>query len=64
MKDSLLRQFLLTNLVEENGKFRWRVNLKSIIMHLPHIIGHFPLNREEFVGPTLFIGGEKSDYIR
>ncbi|EFX81811.1 hypothetical protein DAPPUDRAFT_188037 [Daphnia pulex] len=64
VKDSLLRQFLLTNLVEDNGKFRWRVNLKSIIQNLPNIIGHFPLKSESYHGPTLFIGGAKSDYIK
>jgi hypothetical protein len=50
--------------VEDNGKFRWRVNLKSIIQNLPHIIGHFPLKSESYHGPTLFIGGAKSDYIK
>ncbi|XP_057377201.1 protein ABHD11-like [Daphnia carinata] len=64
VKDSLLRQFLLTNLVEDNGKFRWRVNLKSIIQNLPNIIGHFPSKDEIFTGPTLFIVGEKSDYVK
>lgn len=63
-KDSLLRQFLLTNLVEDNGKFRWRVNLKSIIQNLPNIIGRFPLNDESYSASTLFIAGEKSDYIK
>lgn len=60
----MLRQFLLTNLVEDNGRFRWRVNLRAIIRNLPNIVGDFPLNGSSYPGPTLFVGGSKSDYIR
>jgi len=65
VKDALLRQFLLTNLVEDNGYFRWRVNLKAIISNLHNIIGEFPFkDAGECRSPTLFIGGGNSDYIR
>ena len=63
MQDHLLRQFLLTNLVEQDGRFRWRVNLKGIMTNLHHIIGEFPFN-STYSGPTLFIGGQESDYIK
>jgi len=65
VKDSMLRQFLLTNLIEDNGIFRWRVNLKAIIDNLHHIIGEFPFKDCGVCSqPTLFIGGGDSDYIR
>jgi len=62
IKDHMLRQFLLTNLVEHDGRFRWRVNLKSIINNLHNIIGLFPFE-SVYRGPTLFVGGQLSDYI-
>ncbi len=61
-QDHMLRQFLLTNLVEHDGRFRWRVNLKSIINNLHNIIGLFPFE-SVYRGPTLFVGGQLSDYI-
>jgi len=63
-----LRQFLLMNLVEyEPGKCRWRVNLTVLAKNFAHQIAKFPISPGStvtFDGPTLFIGGEKSDYIR
>lgn len=61
-----LRQFLMTNLVEaEPGKYRWRVNL-PVLEHSFHArIATFPnVSGKTYNGPTLFIGGRKSDYIR
>ncbi|GAB4355325.1 MAG: alpha/beta fold hydrolase [Gammaproteobacteria bacterium] len=60
-----VRQFLLTNLVSREGRFRWRINLPAIAENLPSIIG-FPHVAEggSFRGPTLFLGGERSPYIR
>uniref|UniRef100_A0A3Q4BE15 sn-1-specific diacylglycerol lipase ABHD11 n=1 Tax=Mola mola TaxID=94237 RepID=A0A3Q4BE15_MOLML len=56
------RQFLLTNLVEQNGHYTWRVNLEAISAHLDHIMS-FPSFDTTYEGPTLFLGGASSAYI-
>lgn len=60
-----IRQFLLTNLVEaETGKYKWRVNLPILERDFGTHITRFPPTDKTFDGPTLFIGGEQSDYIQ
>lgn len=58
-----MRQFLLTNLVEQNGHYGWRVNLEVISAHLEDIMS-FPSFDTVYDGPTLFLGGASSAYIR
>lgn len=58
-----VRQFLLTNLVEQNGHYAWRVNLEAISASLDHIMS-FPSFNNTYEGPTLFLGGASSAYIR
>lgn len=58
-----LRQFLLTNLVEVEGRYVWRVNLEAISHHLEDIMS-FPDFHKPYPGPTLFLGGSNSPYIR
>ncbi|XP_078535633.1 sn-1-specific diacylglycerol lipase ABHD11 isoform X4 [Lissotriton helveticus] len=60
--DPAVRQFLLTNLVEIDGQYVWRVNLQSISQSLPHIM-EFPEFHSSYTGPTLFLGGANSPYI-
>ncbi|KAI6074211.1 Protein ABHD11 [Aix galericulata] len=57
-----LRQFLLTNLVEVEGHYVWRVNLEAISHHLEDILS-FPVFHKPYPGPTLFLGGSNSPYI-
>ncbi|KAM9176953.1 sn-1-specific diacylglycerol lipase ABHD11 [Mergus octosetaceus] len=57
-----LRQFLLTNLVEVEGHYVWRVNLEAISHHLEDIMS-FPVFHKPYPGPTLFLGGSNSPYI-
>ncbi|KAA8586819.1 hypothetical protein FQN60_000655 [Etheostoma spectabile] len=57
-----VRQFLLTNLVEQNGNYAWRVNLEAISAHLDDIMS-FPNFNTVYDGPTLFLGGASSAYI-
>ncbi|KAJ8313039.1 hypothetical protein KUTeg_010412 [Tegillarca granosa] len=60
--DSHVRQFLATNMIHKDGRFRWRVNLDSIINnYLP--LCKFPEFDTQYKGPTLFIGGSESEYI-
>ncbi|KAM9614500.1 sn-1-specific diacylglycerol lipase ABHD11 isoform 2-T2 [Morphnus guianensis] len=57
-----LRQFLLTNLVEVEGHYIWRVNLEAISDHLADIM-NFPTFHKPYPGPALFLGGSNSPYI-
>nr|XP_014427359.1 protein ABHD11 isoform X2 [Pelodiscus sinensis] len=59
---SAVRQFLLTNLVESEGRYTWRVNLEAISHHLAKIMG-FPVFHAPYPGPTLFLAGSDSPYI-
>lgn len=62
VKEHSVRQFLLTNLVEQNGHYAWRVNLEAISAHLDDIMS-FPNLDAAYEGPTLFLGGASSAYI-
>lgn len=61
--DESLRSFLMQNLVSQDGRFHWRINLAGIAPNLPRIIA-FPEIRAAFDGPTTFLAGERSNYIR
>ncbi|KAG7515445.1 hypothetical protein JOB18_008556 [Solea senegalensis] len=62
VKERSVRQFLLTNLVELNGHYAWRVNMEAIAAHLDTIMS-FPSFDTVYEGPTLFLGGASSAYI-
>lgn len=62
VKEHSVRQFLLTNLVEQNGNYAWRVNLEAISAHLNELMS-FPNFSSVYEGPTLFLGGASSAYI-
>ncbi len=58
-----VRQFILKNLARTpEGKFQWKINLKAIEDNI-EAIGQGVPDQLRFDGPTLFIKGEKSDYI-
>lgn len=59
-----LRQFLLQNLVHGDSGLRWRIDLEAIAEALPDLTG-FPSTAPGAVyrGPTLFLRGERSDYV-
>ncbi|AFJ01868.1 Putative esterase/lipase ybfF [Methylophaga frappieri] len=60
--DKATRQFLLTNLVLNDGRLHWRIDLENLFCHYPALLKgldlpkHMPLT-------TLFIAGAYSDYI-
>ncbi|MFT5133491.1 MAG: esterase [Gammaproteobacteria bacterium] len=65
IEDGSLRLFLLQNLIHDEQSYQWRINLPAIKAALPDI-GAFPtftLN-SIYSGPTLFLSGDKSDYIQ
>jgi pimeloyl-ACP methyl ester carboxylesterase len=62
--DAQLRQFLLQNLVQEGGCYRWRINLNVFKNSLAEL-GRFPAFAagSAHAGPALFLGGSASDYL-
>lgn len=46
-----------------DGKLKWRVNLDAIINNYQELAS-FPKFDTKYEGPTLFVGGERSQYIR
>lgn len=66
INEQSLRNFLITNLVKgDNGEFSWRINLDTLEKEFDKNISHFhDCSEMSFDGPTLFIGGERSDYIK
>jgi len=59
----MVRQFLLTNLVREGDAFHWRIPLATLAAALP-ALGDFPEPDGLYIGPTLFVHGGRSDYVR
>lgn len=61
IEDPGVRAFLLQSLDVRNRK--WRLNLDVLAAEMDKIIG-FPDIEGQFSGPTLFLSGAKSDYVR
>jgi esterase len=63
--DKGVRAFLMQNLEGGAGGYRWRPNLAVLGAHMPDIMGFpdFP-DGTTYDGPTLFVAGETSEYIR
>lgn len=60
-----LRQFLLQNLVHDAEGYRWRLGLEQIAANLPGLLGfEEPANPGRYTGPSLFLAGDQSDYIK
>ncbi|XP_042214383.1 protein ABHD11-like [Homarus americanus] len=64
--ETAVRQFLLTNLVQVDGGYKWRINVNTLAVHFHPYITTFPIldKYRSFEGDTAFIAGELSDYIR
>jgi esterase len=63
--DGVERAFLLQNLIIDDGKARWRLNLEAIESEFPQILDfpNLPAGTA-YQGPTLFVAGARSDYIQ
>ncbi len=61
-----VRQFILKNLNRKGTGFQWKLNVPVIKQYLLEIMNGIPQSIFEngYTTPTLFIKGEKSDYIR
>jgi len=62
--DEATRKFVLTNIVRDSdGGYRWRLNIDAIEKHYDELRKK-PLATEPFTGPTLFVRGDESNYVR
>jgi len=65
LKDAIpnlrVRQFLLTNLVKNEAQLQWRINLPALKANYATLIAAIAVH---FDPPSLFIRGERSDYVR
>lgn len=61
IEDPSVRAFLLQSLDLKEG--RWRLNLDVLAQEMDKIIG-FPETKGEYNGPTLFLSGGMSDYMK
>ena len=63
--DPAVRAFLVQNVTTGPAGLAWAMNLDAIAHNFPAIVGfpHVPAGRI-FSGPTLFVVGERSDYVR
>lgn len=66
ISDLRTRQFLIQNVNKGDSGFKWRINLPVIIENYNLLSKGFKLsqNIRPFEKPTLFVGGEKSNYIQ
>jgi esterase len=61
--DAVIRNFVLQNLVRTDGAYAWRVNLVALAANMPELLG-FPESDATYGGPTLFVAGGRSPYIK
>ena len=61
-----MRSFVLTGLIPNlpTGSMKWRLNLHSIEQNVSKFKDFPDFQSEKYTGPSLFIGGENSPYIR
>lgn len=64
VSDRGVRQYLLQNLVKQPQGWSWRFNLDALRMAIPALTGFPDPGRRQFAGETLFIHGERSDYVK
>lgn len=57
----MVRQFLLTNLVKSETQWQWRIHLPALKTNYTHFRAALAANFDQ---PSLFIRGERSDYVQ
>ncbi|HUH52897.1 MAG TPA: alpha/beta fold hydrolase [Microbacteriaceae bacterium] len=58
-----VRGFLLQNLKRNENGFEWEPNLQLLHSQLDTIMDFPEINQSAFIGPVLWVGGERSNYI-
>jgi len=64
INDFATRQFILKNIKRKEGKFKWKINIKSIHMNIHKMMENSLTEDYLFEKPTLFIKAENSNYIQ
>jgi pimeloyl-ACP methyl ester carboxylesterase len=64
VEDPGISAFLMTNLERANGGFQWRINLTAISAGMSAISAFSAPDGAAYDGPTAFIAGSESSYIR
>jgi esterase len=62
--DPSITAFLMSNLERANGGFQWRINLTAISAGMSAISAFSTPDGATYGGPTVFIAGAESHYIR
>ncbi|AFI83991.1 alpha/beta hydrolase [Methylophaga nitratireducenticrescens] len=62
LPDPMVRQFLLLNMQKADQGFSWRINLQALFCSYPGLLQSVEPDGPVET-PTLFISGEKSDYV-
>ena len=63
VREKNILSFFMTNLIYKERQSQWRIGLEQIASDFPELLNY--LNPENtFSGPTLFLCGANSDYIK
>lgn len=63
IKNTMVRQFLLMNLVKSGSGLQWRINLAALKANYP-ALQQAVCEGESYGKPSLFIRGDHSDYVQ
>jgi len=63
IEETMVRQFLLMNLEKSDGRLAWRINLAALKENYP-ALQQAVCASAHYDKPSLFIRGERSDYVR
>jgi esterase len=64
IQDTSIRMFLLQNLVFNTDHYDWRINLSALAANMHYLTAFPQIDSDiQFKGDTVFLRGEKSDYI-
>jgi pimeloyl-ACP methyl ester carboxylesterase len=63
ISDWAMRKFLLTNLVQADGRWQWSINLPVLTAALAAMEANPLQPTDQFPGPALFLAGGKSRYV-
>ena len=59
-----MRDFILTNVEEQENGYQWKVNMNSIADNLQSIVAFPNFETGCYYGDAMFIGGGNSDHIK
>jgi pimeloyl-ACP methyl ester carboxylesterase len=64
IRDAGIRNFLLQNLVRTEAGFDWRANLDALGANMPELLDFPAPAGAAYRGPTLFLAGGRSPYVK